>query len=80
MNNEDIISMTIEASAIGSSDELSGDGIKRFADLVATFVASSERKACAKLVLDNATACDDGSRLQVRLASIAAAIRARIKS
>jgi hypothetical protein len=37
----------------------------------------SEREECAKIVQDNALACDDGSLLQVYLASNAAAIRAR---
>ena len=38
---------------------------------------ADEREACAKLVHDNALACDPGSMLQTYLASNAAAIRAR---
>ena len=43
----------------------------------AELVAAAEREACAKLVHDNALACDPGSMLQTYLASNAAAIRAR---
>ena len=40
-------------------------------------VIADEREACAKLVQDNAMACEPGSMLQVYLASNATAIRAR---
>jgi len=53
------------------------DGLKRFAELVRAEEQAEEREACAKLVHDNALACDPGSMLQTYLASNAAAIRAR---
>ena len=43
----------------------------------AALVRADENEACAKLVHDNALACDPGSMLQTYLASNAAAIRAR---
>ncbi len=49
------------------------ENLERFAELV----RADEREACAKLVHDNALACDPGSMLQTYLASNAAAIRAR---
>ena len=76
-----IIEMAREADGIMLSDsEIFGLGfefemyqLERFAALV----RAEEREACAKLVHDNALACDPGSMLQTYLASNAAAIRAR---
>jgi hypothetical protein len=51
--------------------------LERFAELVRAEEQAEEREACAKLVHDNALACDPGSMLQTYLASNAAAIRAR---
>ena len=45
MNREDIFRMAMEASATGCGDELTGDAIERFAELV----AAAEREACAKV-------------------------------
>ena len=53
------------------------DGTRGCLKRLAEIVRADEREACAKLVHDNALACDPGSMLQTYLASNAAAIRAR---
>jgi len=79
MTQEDIIRMAREADPKANLsepyclDHETRAWLERFAELV----AAAEREACAKLVHDNALACDPGSMLQTYLASNAAAIRAR---
>jgi hypothetical protein len=68
-----IMDMALEAGFTERELIRAVDSITRFAALV----RADEREACAKLVHDNALACDPGSMLQTYLASNAAAIRAR---
>jgi hypothetical protein len=69
-----VIEMAREADVYCTTRQPTLDAmLERFAALV----RADEREACAKLVHDNALACDCGSMLQTYLASNAAAIRAR---
>jgi hypothetical protein len=68
---DEIIKMAREAGIV--FDERAFPFYERFFHMA----QAAEREACAKLVQDNAMACEPGSMLQVYLASNATAIRAR---
>ena len=50
--DEKILQMTIEASGIGSSDELTGDAVERFYDLVVESLANTLPTPIAKVCPD----------------------------